>query len=230
MLEDIHSTIKHEQELTMEFSFWNNKWENMDIGFHEPQANYFLQSHLADFNLPEHARIFLPLCGKTRDIAWLLRAGFRVVGIELIEKAVQQLFEELGVTPTITSMDNLTQYQADNIEIYVGDLFNLIPEILGPIDLVYDRAAIVALPQDTRTQYTQLIPHLALGAPQLVVTFEYNQAHLQGPPFAVDNQELTRCYETTYSIKKLASRPAEDLKQRRKVDGMETAWMLTAIS
>jgi hypothetical protein len=46
--------------------------------------------------------VFLPLCGKTLDIQWLLSRGYGVAGSELSKIAVEQLFSELGVEPNIT--------------------------------------------------------------------------------------------------------------------------------
>jgi thiopurine S-methyltransferase len=59
----------------MEASFWHQKWEKGDIGFHRSEANAFLIEHFEKLNLAKGARVFLPLCGKTRDFAWLLTCG-----------------------------------------------------------------------------------------------------------------------------------------------------------
>jgi thiopurine S-methyltransferase len=81
-------------------SFWHDKWQRNQIGFHEPQANPLLLAHFDSLSLRAGSRIFVPLCGKTLDINWLLARGQRVVGAELSEIAVQQLFAGLGVTRT----------------------------------------------------------------------------------------------------------------------------------
>ncbi|MGZ8252407.1 MAG: thiopurine S-methyltransferase, partial [Methylophilaceae bacterium] len=71
----------------MEASFWHNKWQRGEIAFHQSDANPLLVAHFEALNLPKGSRVFLPLCGKTLDIAWLLAGGYRVVGAELSEIA-----------------------------------------------------------------------------------------------------------------------------------------------
>lgn len=83
----------------MEHNFWHERWAQDQIGFHEPQANALLVKWFDRLGVGTGQRIFLPLCGKTLDIHWLLGRGLCVVGVELSEVAIVQLFEELGVKP-----------------------------------------------------------------------------------------------------------------------------------
>ena len=105
----------------MEASFWHNKWEIGQIGFHENETNPFLVKHLDKLQLRSDlnngVRIFVPLCGKTLDIHYLLSLGYKVVGVEFSELAIKELFQELGVTPTISKNQNFTHYQAQNIDV-----------------------------------------------------------------------------------------------------------------
>ncbi len=78
-----------------------------------------LQRHFNTLALAGGARVFLPLCGKTRDIAWLLSRGYCVAGVELAGTAIQQLFSELGVVPKIDLADTLTRYSVENLAIHV---------------------------------------------------------------------------------------------------------------
>lgn len=84
---------------------------------------------------------------------WLLSNGYRVIGAELVESAIEQLFAELAITPTISFVGDIKHYNAPNIDIFVGDIFELSSKILGPVDAIYDRAALIALPDETRTRY-----------------------------------------------------------------------------
>ncbi|MCL4165555.1 UNVERIFIED_CONTAM: hypothetical protein GTU68_005190, partial [Idotea baltica] len=170
----------------MEADFWHERWSNNEIGFHENEVNPLLVDHINDLNLAEDSRIFLPLCGKTRDIAWLHSQGYKVVGIELSEHAVKQLFQDLGQTPEITQIGELSLYSIEDIEIYVGDFFNLSKEQLGKIDAVYDRASLIALPDTMRGQYAKHLVAITANVPQLLITLEYDQSALNGPPFSID--------------------------------------------
>ena len=109
----------------MEADFWHQKWEKDEIGFHRSETNPFLVAHFDKLDLAEGSRVFLPLCGKTRDFAWLLASGYRVVGAELSEIAIQCLFKDLRVEPTISRLDQLSHYSAKNIDIFVGNIFNM---------------------------------------------------------------------------------------------------------
>jgi hypothetical protein len=131
----------------MDASFWREKWARNQIAFHEAQVNPLLVAHFQRLALPAGSRIFVPLCGKTLDIPWLLARGHRVAGIELSEIAVQQLFRDLGVTPRLTVLGTITRYSAPGLDIFHGDIFDLSRDGLGAVDAVYDRAALVALPE-----------------------------------------------------------------------------------
>jgi len=207
----------------MEADFWHSKWENNQIGFHESKGNQLLIKHIDALGLIKNDRVFLPLCGKTKDIAWLRDQGYKVVGIELNEDAVIQLFKDIGETPTIESIDKLTRYSINNIEIYVGDLFELSKQQLGTVNAVYDRAALVALPDTMREQYTQHLQTITSRAPQLLITYEYNQDEMNGPPFSVTTEMVTAYYEDTFTIQEL-DRTGE--KMRGTIDAKNVVWYL----
>ncbi len=189
----------------MQPDFWHAKWEKSEIGFHLPDANPLLVRHFPTLNLKQGARIFLPLCGKTLDIAWLLAQGYRVAGAELSAIAIEDLFNRLNLTPTITKLDEITHYSAPNIDVFVGDIFKVTPAMLGNVDAVYDRAALVALPEDMRKQYTTHLITLTNRAPQLLICFEYDQALHAGPPFSISADEVKQHYQTSYDLTLLGS-------------------------
>jgi thiopurine S-methyltransferase len=178
----------------MEHNFWLDRWQTNQIGFHLSDANPLLVKHFKALALPAGSRIFIPLCGKTLDITWLLSQGYRVVGAELVEMAIVQLFNELGVPPNITTVGELKRYSAHNIDIFVGDIFNITADMLGAVDATYDRAALVALPSEMRVRYTTHLKTITQHAPELLITFEYDQALVQGPPFSVNAAEVKSHY------------------------------------
>lgn len=212
----------------MEVSYWHQKWQLGEIAFHESESNPFLIEHFEKLNLPMDSRVFLPLCGKTRDFAWLLASGYRVVGVELSEFAITELFKELGLEPDISRVGELTRYSDSNIDILVGNIFDVSTEYLGPVGAIYDRAALVALPAGIRAQYTSHLMNITDAAPQLLVTYEYNQLLIDGPPFSVNEDEVKHHYAASYQLKSVESRNvAGGLKG--KVASTETAWLLQKI-
>lgn len=212
----------------MEASFWHQKWERGDIGFHESETNPMLIEHFEALNLPKGSRVFLPLCGKTRDAAWLLASGYRVAGAELSELAINELFKELGLAPEISTAGELIRYRAEDIDIFAGDIFALSAEYLGPISAIYDRAALVALPACVRKHYTSHLMNITGTAPQLLITYEYDPLLMDGPPFSVNEDEVKRHYGASYQLESVGSKNvAGGLKG--KVASTETAWLLRKI-
>jgi thiopurine S-methyltransferase len=167
----------------------------------------------------------VPLCGKTRDAAWLLARGYRVVGAELSELAVGELFTELGVEPAIFRVGKLTRYRAKDIDMLMGDIFDVTAEILEPVDAIYDRAALVALPARVRELYTAHLVNITDAAPQLLISYEYDQLLIDGPPFSVNEKEVRRHYGATYQVKSVESKNVEG-GLKGKVPSTETAWLL----
>lgn len=209
----------------MDAEFWHRKWTNNDIGFHESAANPLLVKHLPALALEKGCRLFLPLCGKTLDIRWLLSHGYRVVGAELSRLAVEQLFAELGVEPSVSSCGPLERFSANDLEIFVGDIFDLSAPLLGQVDAVYDRAALVALPRATRGRYAAYVAEITARAPQLLICFEYDQSQMDGPPFSISGDEVAQRYGATYDVT-LLERVDVPGRFKGKVAAVESAWLL----
>ena len=210
----------------MKAEFWRKRWQNNQIAFHEKDGNALLAAHVGALGLGADARIFLPFCGKTGDIPWLLGHGYRVAGAELVEDAVVQLFKDLGVTPEIERTGQLSRYSAERMDIFVGDFFDLSAASLGPVDAVYDRAALVALPADMRPRYAAHLATVTGRAPQLLISFEYDQAALDGPPFSVTGDEIARHYAVTHALKALDSVSIPG-GLKKKAPAQETVWLLS---
>ncbi len=209
----------------MNHDFWHDKWQKQQIGFHEPEANPWLLTHINALELAPESRIFLPLCGKTLDIAWLLAQGYSVVGAELNQLAVEALFEEMNISPSITPCGPLTRYSADGLDIFLGDIFALQADTLGPVSAIYDRAALIALPETMRRDYSQHLRALTGTAKQLLITVEYDQSLQAGPPFNVSAEEVVSHYEAYYTLRTLA---VQDIKGglKGKCAACEHVWLL----
>jgi thiopurine S-methyltransferase len=209
----------------MDARFWHERWGKNEIGFHEAEGNALLVEWFKALSLTEGDRVLLPLCGKTRDIAWLLSNGYRVAGNELSAVAIEHLFVELGMEPKIAETGDLKRYCGENIDIFVGDFFQLSRQLLGPVDATYDRAALVALPEGMRDRYTAHLVDVTYKAPQLLLCFEYDQNEMDGPPFSVNDAEVRRHYAERYELDLLASiNVPGGLKGKCVAD--EKAWLL----
>jgi thiopurine S-methyltransferase len=215
----------------MQADFWHQKWQKNEIGFHLPEANPSLVKHFSKLQLKTNARVFLPLCGKTLDIAWLLAQGCRVAGAELSDIAIEDLFKNLNLTPNIKTLGEISHYSAANIDLFVGDIFKISPAMLGAVDAVYDRAALVALPNEMRKLYSAHLQMLTNRetplnhVPQLLICFEYDQTLHAGPPFSISADEVKQHYQANYDVILLASETiAGGLKAQ--IPALESVWLL----
>jgi len=170
--------------------FWLDRWREDRIGWHEPAGNQGLQRHWE----ASDRLVLVPLCGKSPDLLWLHQAGNRVLGIEVSEIAARAFFTENELPFTVQEVDGMPQLAtADGgITIVVGDYFAFRPQDdCGRIDACYDRAALIALPPELRERYAQHTSSLLTAdAYHLLVTIEYDQALVAGPPFAVTAAEV----------------------------------------
>ncbi|HTR43763.1 MAG TPA: thiopurine S-methyltransferase [Pseudomonadales bacterium] len=209
----------------MDAQFWHQRWEENKTHFHQSETNPLLKEYFNRLSVSKGGRVFLPLCGKTLDIPWLLSQGHRVAGAELSKIAIGQLFESLGVKPEIISLGKLDRYSVANLDIFVGDIFDLSTKMLGPVDAIYDRAALVALPPKMREQYSGHLMEITNKAPQLLISFEYDQSLMEGPPFSVNGDEVKRHYAASYQVSLLASKDVPG-GIRGVCPAKENAWLL----
>jgi len=208
-----------------ENSLWLQRWKDRELGFNQAKSNPFMVKHLASLNLDEGSKVLVPLCGKTIDISWLLVQGYEVVGVELSEQAIIELFDELGVEPTVSTVEGLIVYSAENIRVYVGDIFKVNASMLGKIDAIYDRAALVALTTGLRVAYAKQLRAMTNNAPQLLLCFEYDQSLANRSPYSVDEQEVKAHYEEHYTLELLVK---EDIAGgfKGKLAAFDVVWHL----
>ncbi|MDA9556029.1 thiopurine S-methyltransferase [Vibrio sp.] len=178
----------------MEHEFWHNKWAKNQLGFHLTDVNPSLK-RFWDRLEPQHDEaVFVPLCGKSEDLIWLATQHHKVQGVELSKIAVRSFFAENFYTPLVYPLsDQHDKYEFDELEIFTGDYFTA---PLAPVDLIYDRAALIALPENMRKTYVERLKGLVKpGGRMLLITLEYPQGEMQGPPFSVSESEVHSLYD-----------------------------------
>ena len=219
----------------MDSEFWQQRWQEGRIGFHKSDVNPELIKYFSNLALPIGSRVLVPLCGKSIDMVWLACAGYDVVGIELVESAVQAFFTEQNITPTITEFTSaadkstLKRYQGQlagqTITLWAANIFALSAIDIGAINAIYDRAALIALPANMRADYSRHIVKLSNNAPQLLITLNYDQSKKDGPPFSITQQQLHQYYSADYKIVELASN-SSTLNAASEILVTEHAWLL----
>ena len=198
----------------MEASFWHTRWEAGQTGFHQDQVHALLVQYWAALGVAEGGAVLVPLCGKSKDIGWLAGQGHNVVGAELSPIAAQDFFAEAGIPAQVSPGSPFQIFTGAGISIFCGDFFELSAQQIGSLGGVYDRAALIALPADMRTAYARKLINLASGAPILLVTLDYNQSLMEGPPFAVSDHEVLELFQSDYQIECLTEVDALESEPR----------------
>ena len=191
----------------MDTEFWLQRWQQGQTGFHQTRVMPLLQKHWAGLGLATDSRVLVPLAGKTLDIIWLAEQGHRVLAVELSPIAVRQFFEEQGLHPDIQPVPHGTRYRAGPIEVLCGDIFDLDATTLSGCAGCYDRAALIALPPDLRARYVHHVyGQLPAGCRTLLLTLDYPQPEMDGPPFPVPASEIEALYGDRWHIECLETR------------------------
>jgi thiopurine S-methyltransferase len=186
----------------MEPDFWHDRWNTDQIGFHQPRPNEKLTAHWPSLEAPAASAVFVPLCGKSLDMVWLAKRGHRIVGVELSELAVDDFFAGQNLTPETRQVGSLTLKSAGPFELYCGDYFDISPDLVEDARAIYDRAALVALPAHMRRAYAAHTNSLfaAAPAPIFLITLEYDQSIVDGPPHSVPRTEVEELFGAGYDI------------------------------
>ena len=206
----------------MNAEFWLNRWRRSELGWHEGEINRHLAEHWPSLQVSRDARVLVPLCGKSLDMLWLASLGHAVLGVEISPLAAEQFFSESQLEPRVDRLGTFQRYRVDEITLLVGDFFDLRPEQLAGISAVYDRASLIALPPETRPRYVR---HLASLLPDdvrsLLVTLEYDQSRMKGPPFSVAETEVRTLFEPDFQVETLSLFDALAESPRFRARGLE---------
>ncbi|MGH8213574.1 MAG: thiopurine S-methyltransferase [Rhodanobacteraceae bacterium] len=191
----------------MDTDFWLQRWQEGRIGFHRSEVMPLLQKHWPALEVPHGTRVLVPLCGKTLDMPWLASQGLKVRGVELAPRAIEQFFAEQKLRPQTRTATYGTHYIAGDIEIIHADIFEIDKSLLAECGAIYDRAALIALPPPMRERYArEVYGPLPAGCRGLLITLEYPQHEMEGPPFSVEEREVHRLFGEQWDIDLLERR------------------------
>ena len=189
----------------MKKEFWIEKWQNKQTGFHKDFTHPLLIKYITETGIKQGDTVFVPLCGKSLDMLWLNNQGYKVIGIEVSELAIQQFFAENNLHAVRSTIDKFDVYQFENITLYCGDFFNLTKKHALDINAIYDRAAFIALPEELVGKYVdKMFDIVPAGAKHLLITLEFvkNSGPI-GPPFNSPQEKVDLLYSQFSSIKLL---------------------------
>jgi thiopurine S-methyltransferase len=215
----------------MNKEYWQQKWQAKDIGFNQLQPHKLMQHYFPSLKLTPGCRVFVPLCGQSIDMLWLAGQGYQVIGVEFSQIACDSFFTDNKIAAKITKLDDFIVYKSREITLFCGDFFKLNCAMLEEIDAVYDRAALIALPVETRKLYSKgLIELMTPSTKMFLITMAYDEKQMQGPPFSVDEKEVIALYSDNFEVKQLANKPFEvpdHLKNKGLSQANEQVYLLT---
>ena len=189
----------------MQPEFWHERWRSGQIGFHQSSADRNLSRHWPSLRLKLGSRVFVPLCGKSLDMLWLRDQGHCVIGVELSATAVEAFFMENGIPARRRVGADFDVYEARDLELFRGDFFGLTSAMLGAVAAVYDRAALISWSPELRAPYVEHMATLmSSGTQMLLVSLEYREGQMSGPPFSVQGEEVRRLYSPRFKIDEIA--------------------------
>ncbi|CEG58894.1 thiopurine S-methyltransferase [Legionella fallonii] len=175
--------------------FWVELWREGRTHFHREEVNPDLIAYWPSLHNALNATILVPLCGKSLDMLWLAQQGFNVIGIELSEDAVKQFAAQHQLDLQHETLGHISHYFTPSISLWVADIFALAPSLIAPVDAIYDRAALIALPEKLRAGYVDsCLQWLKPRGAILLKTLSYNQHEMEGPPFSVSDEEVIQLY------------------------------------
>lgn len=218
----------------MEQEFWHERWEKDQIGFHKPDGHPMLHKYWPQLDLAASSRVLVPLCGKSVDMLWLAEQGHQVTGIELSAIAAERFFEENQLKYKKQSRGAFDCYVGQDIEIRVGDIFDMTASEIAAFDAFYDRGALVALPEDMRQSYVeQLMTGLKRAAVGLLITLDYDPSVMNGPPFNIGDEDVGKLYGRYAHVDLLAEQRGLDendpLRERGLTDAREGVYRIVRI-
>jgi thiopurine S-methyltransferase len=187
---------------------WQDKWRRNDIAFHQPQVNPLLQQYLPSLKLRPGDQVLVPLCGKSVDMDWFIQQGLSVIGVEVSAVAIADYFAALAIIPKQQAQGNFMRWHFEQRQILCGDIFDLRLKDLNKIKLVYDCAALTALPPQLRILY---VAHLRRTLPAsnqiLLMTVESSETSLSPldtlPSAQRIDSEVSALYQKEYQIELL---------------------------
>jgi thiopurine S-methyltransferase len=210
----IQHLLKPGRENEMDNAYWLNKWEANDIAFHEKGTNPDLINYICELNLHPGDSVFVPFCGKSRDMLWLAEMDLNVIGVELSTIACNDFFSELNITPNIIQTTKFSIYQHENIKLFCGDLFDLTMTDLLSVKAVYDCKALIALPSDLRKKYIDHIISCTGRKIRILLLTRESHSIVSPPPFPIDKDELDLLFHPNFDVKQLKHLPISIIPER----------------
>ena len=195
-------------------TFWHNRWKTQQIGWHREAYNDLLTKHWDSIGAPDKGEVLVPLCGKSLDMLWLADRGYTVAGLEMVEEAINAFVLENRLEVNSERVGDHIKHECHPFTVHQGNFFDL-PARTVLADAWYDRAAMIAVPIESRTAYVDQIRKLTKpNAVGLLITFAYPQDEMEGPPFALHDDHVMALFSDGFDVECLEQLDLGDEKDR----------------
>ncbi len=192
----------------MDSSFWHSCWERNTLGFHQRDVHPLLAQYFKKRALPSDQHVFVPLCGKSVDMAYLAQF-MRVTGNELSAIACRDFFLENHIEAKRQTLGDFEYYSCPQLALWQGDFFKLAAGSVDTVDWIYDRAALIALPVAMQQRYVDHLKTFFSSHTRLfLVTLEFPEGQLSGPPFSINHADVKRLF-TGFNIECITTHELE---------------------
>lgn len=207
----------------MEISYWQSRWENNKTGWHMDTVYPKLPKVWPQLSVKSDATILVPLCGKSLDIQWFIDRSYNVIGVDASPQALQAIINRTSESFTKSTTHGFSVYRSDSLELWEGNVLKLPRKKISSPDLIYDKAAIIALPTEMRSRYAEKLRSLCTRNTRIMIqTFEYVQNEMNGPPFSVEESELKRLFGDQFSLRLLHKQSKLDALDRFRRRGLSS--------
>jgi len=183
--------------------YWENRYKTRCLQWHIDEVHPHLLKYLSlltqqndqeSKTTDKKLKFFMPLCGKSKDIPFLLNLGFQVFGVEGVDTVIQEFIQENMLDMEYDESRQIYQTKDGQLQIYHGDLFKCPIETYGPFDCLWDRASFIALEYSFRSAYLDVMKRAVVNNGKdfryLLQSVKYDKTKCPGPPRSVDNQDI----------------------------------------
>lgn len=217
------------------WSYWSHRWTLEDTPWHQPKVHPFLEGEARRvLGHRNNAVVLVPLCGKALELKWFYDLGHRVVGVEYVEASARQFFSDSALAVEECKCPSLgctvLQTPDGRLKIFCCSIFDLGRCTLSPVDVVWDRASLVAVPEDSRQTYARLLKSLlAPNSVYLLVTCVHLDSSYTGFPKSVGDDEVYGLFGDTMNVQKISESSSQTLFYI-KSPIHEVTWIITNTS
>ena len=209
--------------------YWEKRWEEKNTSWHREAVNKKLIKYLHELSGGRsNVRVFVPLCGKSIDMLWLVAQGHEVVGVELSKLAIESFFQENNLEFSVekvklaVAVDLVDVYKCvgKKITIFCCDLFVVSKDDFGKrFDAIWDRGSLSAiLPAfgDRGKRYTKKMRSLlADDGNYLLESHFYEVDRNNEPPASLSMEFRNKLYEQNFVLRELEVEKSDEDFERK---------------